>query len=317
MSKIHCLSGSEIVYLHPNILSYQDIQNLQFRTMSIKGILTGRAVKSQKPNEEMSFLEHLEELRWHLVRISAAVIFGAVFVFINVKFIMDQILFAPKYPGFITNRVFAYMAKVFDSPDLEINTKPFSIINYDMAGQFSTHLSIAMIGGIIIAIPYIFWEFWRFIKPALYEKERKHATGAVFYSTLLFLTGVLFGYYLVVPLSTHFFGSYRVSEEVVNQINLNSYISSVTTIILGAGVVFELPIIIFFLAKVGLVSSGFLKTYRRHAYILLLLLAAIITPPDVFSMLLVSAPMIVLYELGVVLAKGIERKRRDNELLEA
>jgi sec-independent protein translocase protein TatC len=230
---------------------------------------------------------------------------------------MDEILFAPKYPGFFTNRVFAWMAARFDSPDLAINTQPFSIINYDMAGQFSTHLNIAMIGGIIFAIPYIFWEFWRFIRPALYEKERKHATGAVFYSTLLFMSGVLFGYYLVVPLSTHFFGSYRVSAEVVNQINLNSYISSVTTIILGSGVVFELPIVIYFLAKVGLVSSGFLKNYRRHAYIILLLLAAIITPPDVFSMLVVSGPLILLYELGVVLAKRIESKRVDEELLEA
>ena len=288
--------------------------------MSIKGILTGKekkVKKSVKSNEEMSFLEHLEELRWHLVRISAAVVFGAIFVFINVKFIMDKILFAPKYPAFITNRAFAWVAQKFNSPDMAINTKPFSIINYDMAGQFSTHLSIAMIGGIIIAIPYIFWEFWRFIKPALYEKERKHATGAVFYSTLLFMLGVLFGYYIIVPLSTHFFGSYRVSEEVVNQINLNSYISSVTTIILGSGVVFELPIVIYFLAKVGLVSSGFLINYRKHAYIVLLLLAAIITPPDVFSMLMVSCPLIILYELGVILAKGIEKKRIDKELLEA
>lgn len=286
--------------------------------MSIKGILTGRVEpKSKKTNEEMSFLEHLEELRWHLVRASAAVLTGAILVFINVQFIMDEVLFAPKYPGFFTNRIFSWMAQRFDSPELAINTQPFSIINYDMAGQFSTHLNIAMIGGIILAIPYIFWEFWRFIKPALYEKERKHATGAVFYSTLLFMLGVFFGYYLVVPLSTHFFGSYRVSAEVVNQINLNSYISSVTTIILGSGVVFELPIVIYFLAKVGLVSSEFLKTYRRHAYIILLLLAAIITPPDVFSMLVVSGPLILLYELGVLLSKRIEKKRVDQELLEA
>ena len=288
--------------------------------MSIKGILAGKDKKEKKPvkpNEEMSFLEHLEELRWHLVRISAAVVISAIVIFVNVKFIMDQILFAPKYPAFITNRIFAWVALKFNSPDLAINTKPFNIINYDMAGQFSTNINIALIGGIIVSIPYIFWEFWRFIKPALYEKERKHATGAVFYSTMLFLLGVLFGYYLIVPLSTHFFGSYRVSDEVVNQINLNSYISSVTTIILGSGIVFELPIVIYFLAKVGLVGPGFLIKYRKHAYIVLLLLAAIITPPDVFSMLMVSGPLICLYELGVILAKGIEKKRVDKELLEA
>ena len=288
--------------------------------MSIKGILTGKEqkkLKAPKNNEEMSFLEHLEELRWHLVRASAAVVIGAIFVFINVKFIMDQILFAPKHPDFFTNRAFAWVARRFDSPDLAINTKPFEIINIDMSGQFTTHLSIALVGGIILSIPYIFWEFWRFIKPALYEKERKHATGAVFFSTLLFMLGILFGYYLVVPLTTHFFGSYQVSAEVANQINLTSYISSVTTVILGSGIIFELPIIIYFLSKVGLISAGFLINYRKHAYILLLLLAAIITPPDIFSMLLVSGPLIALYELGVILSKRIEKKRVDEELLEA
>jgi len=288
--------------------------------MSIKGILTAKEKKVKKEkrnNEEMSFLEHLEELRWHLVRASAAVVVGAVVCFIKAKVILDQILFAPKKPDFITNRVFAWVARRFDAPDLAINTKDFNVVNYDMAGQFTTNISIAMIGGIIIAIPYIFWEFWRFIKPALYEKERRHATGAVFYSSFLFLVGILFGYFLIVPLSTHFFGSYRISDEVPNLINLNSYISSVTTIILGSGIVFELPIIIYFLSKVGLISSGFLKTYRKHAYVLLLLLAAIITPPDVFSMLLVSGPLILLYELGVFLSKRIEKKRVNEELLEA
>ena len=288
--------------------------------MSIKGILTGKEqkkLKAPKNNEEMSFLEHLEELRWHLVRASAAIVIGAVFCFIKAEFILDNVLFAPKNPGFITNRAFAWVALKFNSPDLAINNLPFNVINTEMAGQFTTNLTIAMIGGIIIAIPYIFWEFWRFIKPALYEKERKHATGAVFYSTLLFMLGVFFGYYLIVPLSTHFFGSYRVSTEVPNLINLNSYISAVTTVMLGSGIVFELPIIIYFLSKVGLISSKFLMTYRKHAYVLLLLLAAIITPPDVFSMLLVSGPLILLYELGVFLSKRIEKKKVNEELLEA
>ena len=288
--------------------------------MSIKGILNGKLKRGDgkaRNSDEMSFLEHLEELRWHLVRSSFAVIVGAVIVFLNVRFIFDSLLFAPKYPTFITNRVFAWFANRFNSPDLAINTKPFEIINYDMAGQFTTHLNIAIIGGIILAIPYIFWEFWRFIKPALYEKERRHATGAVFYSTFLFMTGVLFGYFIVVPLSTHFFGSYRVSDEIVNQINLNSYVGAVSSVVLGSGVVFELPIVIFFLSKVGLITSGFLIRYRKHAYIVLLLLAAIITPPDVFSMLVVSGPLLLLYELGVLLSKRNERKRDTKEVLEA
>jgi sec-independent protein translocase protein TatC len=209
------------------------------------------------------------------------------------------------------------MAEVFNSPSIRINTKPFEIINIDMAGQFTTHLTIAMVGAIIIVIPYVLYEFWSFIRPALYDKEKRYATGAVFYSSFLFLLGVLFGYYLIVPLTTHFFGTYQVSEEVVNQINLNSYISSVSTVVLGSGIVFELPIIIYFLSKVGIVSSSFLITYRKHAYVLLLLLAAIITPPDIFSMLLVSGPLLLLYELGVFLAKRIEKKKSYEELLEA
>jgi len=288
--------------------------------MSIKGIIAGKEDKGKKAEKhvgEMSFLEHLEELRWHLVRSSVAVVVGAVIIFLNVKFIFDSILLKPKYPDFITNRIFAWFAEVFNSPDLKINTRPFELINYDVAGQFTTHLTIAMVGGIIIAIPYIFYEFWSFIKPALYDKERKHATGAVFYSSLLFLLGVLFGYYLVVPLTTHFFGSYTVSDEIKNQFNITSYISSITTVVLGGGIVFELPIIIYFLSKVGIISSSFLRKYRKHAYIVLLLLAAIITPPDVFSMMLVTFPLVALYELGVLIAKNIEKKKKNVELLEA
>lgn len=283
-------------------------------------MLTGKVhkiVKVPKNSGEMTFIEHLEELRWHLVRASVAVVAGAVLCFVYAEFIMDQVLFAPKKAGFITNRAFAWVARQLNSPDLAINTQPFKIINYDMAGQFTTNLNIAFIGGIVIAVPYIFWEFWRFIKPALYEKERKHATGAVFYSTFLFLLGVFFGYFLIVPLSTHFFGSYKISTEVENQINLSSYISAVTSVILGSGVVFELPIIIYFLSKVGLISARFLINYRKHAYIVLLLLAAIITPPDVFSMLVVSVPLILLYELGVFLSKRTEKKRITKEVLEA
>jgi sec-independent protein translocase protein TatC len=288
--------------------------------MSIKAILSGKSGNAKnrvRDTGEMSFLEHLEELRWHLVRSAVAIVAGAVFVFINVKFIMDEILFKPKYPEFVTNRFFAWMSEIFNSPSIKINTHSFEIINYDMAGQFTTHLTISMIGGFIIVIPYVLYEFWSFIRPALYDKEKKYATGAVFYSSSLFLIGVLFGYYLIVPLTTHFFGTYRVSEEVANQINLNSYISSVCTVVLGSGIVFELPIVIYFLSKVGIISSSFLISYRKHAYVLLLLLAAIITPPDIFSMLLVSGPLLLLYELGLFLARRIEKKKSQEELLEA
>ena len=272
---------------------------------------------SSSKGTEMSFLQHLEELRWHLVRASAAVLICGVFVFLNKQFVFDQIILAPRSPGFATNRFFGWMAERFSSPDLAINTKPFQLINIDLAGQFTMHLNLAIIGGIIISIPYILWEFWRFVRPALYENERKHVTSAVVYSSLLFLLGICFGYYLIVPLTTHFFGSYQVSEEVLNQINLTSYISSVSTIVLGSGIVFELPIVMFFLSKVGLASSSFFKRYRRHAFIILLCLAAIITPPDATSMLIVTGPLALLYELGILMARIVEKRRKDPDLLEA
>jgi len=265
----------------------------------------------------MSFLQHLEELRWHLVRASAAVLFFGVIVFMNSKFIFDDVILAPKSPEFITNRFFAWLAVQLNSPEIAINTKPFQLINIEMSGQFSIDLNIAIMGGIIISIPYILWEFWRFVRPALYENERKHVTSAVFYSTFLFLIGVGFGYYLIVPLTTHFFGSYQVSSEVLNQINLSSYISSVTTIVLGSAIVFELPIVMFFLAKVGLAGTSFFRTYRKHAFIVLLSLAAIITPPDAFSMLLVTGPLALLYELGILMARMVEKRHKGVDLLEA
>ncbi|MCE1197815.1 MAG: twin-arginine translocase subunit TatC [Marinilabiliales bacterium] len=265
----------------------------------------------------MSFLQHLEELRWHLVRASAAVIVCGIIVFLNKQFVFDEVILAPKNPNFVTNRFFGWLAVQLNSPDLAINTKPFQMINIDLAGQFSIHLNLAIIGGIIVAIPYILWEFWRFVRPALYENEKKHITSAVFYSTFLFILGVCFGYYLIVPLTTHFFGGYQVSNEVVNQINITSYIGAVTTIVLGSGIVFELPIVMFLIAKLGLAGTSFFRHYRRHAFILLLCLAAIITPPDAFSMLLVTGPLAMLYELGILLVRMVERKRKHVDLLEA
>ncbi|MDD4107584.1 MAG: twin-arginine translocase subunit TatC, partial [Prolixibacteraceae bacterium] len=166
-----------------------------------------------------------------------------------------------------------------------------------------------------IASPLVFYEFWRFIKPALYETEKKYASGAVFFTSLLFLMGILFGYYLIVPLSIHFLGTYNVSGDVTNQINLNSYIGSVTSIIIASGVVFLLPIFSYFLSKTGIITPQFMKTYRKHSYVVMLLLSAIITPPDIFSQIMVCIPLVILYEIGIVISKRVT-KQREKELNE-
>ena len=171
------------------------------------------------------------------------------------------------------------------------------------------HILTSMIAGIVMAAPVVFYEFWRFIRPALYDKEKKHASGAVFYTSVLFMLGVLFGYFLIVPLSIQFLGSYSVSEQVTNQINTRSYIGTVTSISLASGVVFLLPIFSYFLSKVGILTPSFMKTYRRHAYVLMLLLAAIITPPDIFSQIMVCFPLIILYEVGIIISRRVVKKR--------
>lgn len=171
------------------------------------------------------------------------------------------------------------------------------------------HVMSSLVIGLIFAFPYVFWEFWRFISPALMSNEKKHARWAVFSSSMLFLLGVLFGYYLILPLSVHFLGTYIVSEQVLNQINLTSYISTTMSVVLASGVVFELPIVMYFLSKIGLVTPQFLRKYRKHAIVIVLIVAAIITPPDIFSQILVSIPLLILYEVSILLSASIQRKQ--------
>jgi len=260
---------------------------------------------------EMSFLDHLEELRWHLIRSFIAIFVFAILAFIYKKFVFDVVILAPSTPDFFTNRFLCNLADQLSIPALCINQVPLKLQNINMSGQFTTHIWVSFIAGIIVAFPYIFWEFWSFIKPALYPQEIKHSRGAFFFSSILFIVGVLFAYYIICPLSVQFLGNYHVSEQVENIVNLGSYISTITSIVLAGGIIFELPIIIFFLAKVGLVTSDFLKTYRRHAIVVALLLAAIITPPDIVSQVLVCLPLIVLYETGIIIAKRVEHKEED------
>lgn len=266
--------------------------------------------EQQQEENQMSFLEHLEVLRWHLMRSVIAVLVFAVAAFIFYDFIFDYLILAPKNPDFFTNRMFARVAEFTGVEALKINTAPFQVININMAGQFATHISVSLVAGIIASFPYIFYEFWCFIKPALYTNEKKHARGSIFYTSFLFALGVLFGYYLITPLSVHFLGSYSVSDQVMNQINLKSYISSITSIVLASGVIFELPVLIFFLSKIGLVTPDFLKKYRKHSVVLILILSAIITPPDIFSQVLVCLPLMLLYEIGIKISKRIQKKQQ-------
>ncbi len=265
-------------------------------------------MKKEQDWKDMPFLQHLEVLRWHIIRSLLAVLFVAIIAFIFKNIIFDTIIFAPKTADFFTNVKLCEFGNYIGVESLCINKHPFKIINITLAGQFSTHISVSIVAGFMIAFPYVFFEFWRFILPALKEKERKHSRGTVFFSSILFSLGGLFGYFLILPLSVHFLGSYTVSSEVVNTINITSYIQTFTSVILAAGVIFELPIFIFFLSKIGLVTPAMLKKYRKHSLVIILALSAIITPPDIFSQILVSFPLLVLYEIGILISKRVVKK---------
>ncbi|MDZ7742045.1 MAG: twin-arginine translocase subunit TatC [Bacteroidota bacterium] len=268
--------------------------------------------KKDKPEEEkeMSFWEHLEELRWHLVRSIIAIVILAVVAFLNRNIIFDQIILAPKDSTFVTNRILCYISEYLNLPGLCIDDLKLNIINIKMSGQFMTHMMVSIVAGIIVAFPYIIWEVWSFIRPALYPTERKYSAGAVIVSSALFILGVLFAYFLIVPLTVNFLGTYQVSADVPNQVSLTSYISTVVSVTLGVGVVFELPIFVYFFTKVGLLTPDFMKRNRKYMIVILLIISAIITPPDVFSQILVVIPLWGLYELSISISKRVYKKRR-------
>jgi sec-independent protein translocase protein TatC len=261
------------------------------------------------PQGEMSFLEHLEELRWHIIKSVLVISIFAVVAFLMKDFIFNQVIFKPKMPDFWSNRMLAKLGELLGTESLKINQHPLKLIALQMSDQFMLHFTVAAVAGLIMASPFVFYEIWSFIKPALYEKERKHASGAVFFTSLLFIMGILFGYFVIVPFSIDFLSTYSVSPEVENQINMRSYISTVTSITFAAGFIFLLPIFSYFLSKVGILTPKFLKTYRKHAIVVLFLIAAIITPPDVFSQIMVGIPLVLLYEASILISYVVVKKR--------
>jgi len=267
--------------------------------------------KKTNNSGEMSFLEHLEELRWHIVRSVIAVLVFAIMAFIFGEFIIDHILFAPKNPDFFTNRWLCRFAEKMNAPDLCINTVPMKIQAIKMAGQFSATIMVSLYTGLIAAFPFVVWEIWRFISPALYENERKYARGSVASISIMFFIGALFGYFVILPLTIHFLGGWQASKEIVTQVDIESYFS-ITYIPFATGIIFELPVFMIFLTKVGIITPSFMIQYRKHAIIVLMILAAVITPPDVFSMILVVLPLLLLYEISIMLTKRTYKKYQQN-----
>ncbi|OWP64269.1 twin-arginine translocase subunit TatC [Hymenobacter amundsenii] len=259
--------------------------------------------------QEMSFIDHLEALRWHVIRAAIAVVVFATGAFFAKDFLFHDLMLGPSRSDFWTYRMSCQLAAWLGAPGLCIDKIGFVIQNREMSGQLTMHISTSFIVGIVLGFPYLFWELWRFIEPGLYPHERQNSRGAVFFVSVLFILGLLFGYYIAAPMSIQFLAGYVVDASIENQIDMQSYLSTLTTMSLSCAFVFELPMIVFFLAKAGLITPEIMRVYRKHAIVVVLIVAAIITPPEVTSQIIVTIPIILLYELSINIARVVARNR--------
>jgi sec-independent protein translocase protein TatC len=269
--------------------------------------------KTIEGDKELTFWEHLDALRSVLIRSIVAIFLLFIVAFSFKHILFDYIVLAPKNADFITYRVLCKFGKFLGMDSFCLDVSSLHLININLAGQFMAHMTTALIAGLVVASPYIVWELWRFITPGLTPDERKNTRGAVLVISSLFLTGVLFSYFLAVPLMVNFLGNYQVSESVANTIALDSYTSAVTTMTLLMGLVFEFPVVVLFLTKIGILTPSFMSKHRKHTIVVILIVAGFITPsPDIFSQLVVAIPLYALYEISVQLSKRIFRKKQES-----
>jgi len=272
--------------------------------------LFGWRKKNKEEKAEMSFVEHLEVLRGHLFRSALAIAAGAVVFIIYNTFFVREVLMGPTHADFPTYKWLCKVGHAIGLGDAmcmkDIGLKMQST---SVSGQFSMYFTLIFVGGIIVAFPYIFWEFWRFVKPALTKKELSKTRGVIFWVSLLFFLGILFGYFVIAPYTVNFFANFQLDENIENRWTITSYIDTLVPLILGTGLAFQLPLVMFFLAKVGLMSPSFLRRNRKYAIVVILILAGIITPPDVISQVICTIPLMLLYEISIWLTVKVEKEK--------
>ncbi len=262
----------------------------------------------------MSFFDHLEDLRWHIVRSILAIIAVSIFGFLYTKEILDNVIFGPTNAHFPTYTALCRLGQWLHMGNkLCITPEKIQFQNFQMAGQVMLQFKLAFTMGVVCAFPYIFWEFWRFVKPALKERELKGARGVIFWVSLQFFLGISFAYFMVMPFTINFLASYTVTDKAINQFFIDDYFDLISQIVVGMGLLFELPVLVYFLTKVGILSPDFLKSYRKQAIVVLLVLAAVITPPDVIDQMIVFTPLYLLYEISIVISKRAYRVRMEGK----
>ena len=253
--------------------------------------------------KKMSFLDHLEELRWRLVKCSIAIVVIAVVLWTYQEEIMDHVFLSMREQDFISFKLLCTYLGVC------VESIPVRMQSTTVSGQFSYALMMSILGGVVLSFPFIFYQLWAFVKPGLKQNEKSVAKGIVFYVSLLFFLGILFGYFVVTPLCIQFFGTFRMSSQIENIFTINSYMSMILSTVFYSGLLFLLPIVSYLLAKLGIISAAFFRKYRRHAIVGILILAAAITPPDIISQIIVSVPIILLYEIGILVAVRVEKNK--------
>lgn len=268
-----------------------------------------------QPQAEMSFLDHLEAFRWHIVRAFSAIVICSIAAFAAKEFVFGTVILGPSRADFWFYQMACQLGQtVANSTAFCIDELPFIIQSRKMTGQFTMHITSSFVIGIIMAFPYFFWEIWRFVSPALYEKERNLTRGATFFVSLLFMSGVTFGYYIVSPISINFLANYQVDPSVLNEFDITSYVSTLTMLVLACGLMFQLPMVIFFLSKAGIINPELLKKSRKISIVMILVISAFITPPDPVSQILIAFPLILLYEISISISAAVHRKKRKKEL---
>ena len=266
---------------------------------------------------EMSFIDHLEELRWHLIRSIVAIIVGAIIVLIFARDVVENILMAPTRPDFISSLWLCNLGKNIGIGDV-LCFPPIqaTFLENKMTGQFIAYFTMGFMGGIVVAFPYIFWEFWRFVKPALSRKELRQTRGIIFWVSSLFFTGVAFGYFILTPFMVNFYFNFKLSSQIEIKPSFSDYLENLIYTTVGIGILFQMPLLVMLLAKIGIISARFLRKYRRHAFVIILIAAAIITPStDPFSLTIVTIPLYLLFEASIIIASRINR-RQEKELNE-
>ena len=269
-----------------------------------------RGKKNNEERAEMSFIEHLEVLRGHLFRSALAIAAGAIVFIVFNTFFVREVLMGPTHADFPT---YKWLCKVGHAIGLGDNMCMKDIglkmQSTSVSGQFSMYFTLIFVGGIIVAFPYIFWEFWRFIKPALTKKELSKTRGVIFWVSFLFFLGITFGYFIIAPYTVNFFANFQLDDNIENRWTITSYIDTLVPLILGTGLAFQLPLVMFFLAKVGLMSPDFLRRNRKYAIVIILILAGIITPPDVISQVICTIPLMLLYEISIWLTAKVQKEK--------